>query len=767
MTWDWNRALDWMKKFPLMIIDDELQADTAEGKILRSIISEMEQEGLAVIQATTLADARRHFIAQPEICCILLDWDMKEDHGAPHLVTFIRKRNAGIPLFLFTEKTTVKHIPLDVLSRISGYIWKMEDTPDFIAGRIAHEIRRYFDFLLPPFFKEIITYVTECKYSWHTPGHMGGTAFLKSPAGRIFFEFFGENALRADLSVSVPELGSLLEHTGVVEMSEKKAAKIFGAERTYFVTNGTSTANKIVFQSCVAAGDLVLVDRNCHKSIIHAITMTGAVPIYLAPTRNAYGIIGPVHSKELEASSIEEKIRRSPFNVTSSKRIKLAIMTNSTYDGLCYNVKHIISRLSPQVDNLHFDEAWYGYARFHSLYSDRYAMSDGAESGDLCTLFSTQSTHKVLAALSQASMIHVKSGRNPHDHDRFNEAYMMHMSTSPQYMVVASLDVAARMMDSTFGQILIDETIEEALLFRQKIALLGDEIRGRVRQDWWFNVWQPDAIVPPREEGKIDEKHYDRELRHHQEYWSLKPRDHWHGFQDLAEDYCMLDPIKVTILTPGINEAGEMSGRGIPASIVTAFLRRKGIVVEKTGHYSFLILFTIGITKGKSGTLLAELLEFKRLYDENAPMEESFSDLVERYPHHYGNLGIRDFCQKMHQSLAHEKITALAGDLCSRLPEQVTLPSRAYAHVIGNKVDRVRPEELNGRTAAVTVVPYPPGIPVIMPGERFDKKTSRIIEYLTFCQDFDSAYPGFENEVHGALVTDAGGKKVYEILCIR
>ncbi|MHC9542098.1 MAG: Orn/Lys/Arg decarboxylase N-terminal domain-containing protein [Vulcanimicrobiota bacterium] len=755
--------MDWEKHFPVMIIDDELKSDTAEGKILRSIIAEVEGLDLTVIQASTINDGKRHFISQPEICCILMDWDIKGTPGPGELVAFIRKRNIQIPIFLLTEKMTVKNIPLSVISLISGYIWKMEDTPDFIAGRIEHEIERYFDVLTPPFFKELLKYVGECKYSWHTPGHMGGIAFLKSPAGRIFYEFMGENMLRADLSVSVPELGSLLEHTGVVGQSEKRAASVFGADRSYFVTNGTSTSNKIVFHSCVTQGDVVLVDRNCHKSLIHAIIMTGAVPLYLVPSRNAYGIIGPVSPLEYEPAAIKEKIASSPLlKDRTPDKIKLAIVTNSTYDGICCNVESIVESLSESVDYIHFDEAWFGYARFHELYQNRFGMFERKNGKEYPTVFATQSTHKVLAALSQSSMIHIRDGRNTIEHERFNEAYMMHTSTSPQYTVIASLDVASRMMEQNFGRALIEETLVEAVLFREKMELIHAEFEARQQHRWWFKVWQPAGISS----GDKDIS----SITGRSERWALTPDERWHGFPGLREGFAMLDPIKVTILTPGVAPDGKVESRGIPACVVSAFLRNRGIVVEKTGHYSFLILYTIGITKGKSGTLLAEMLEFKRQYDGNMPLSESFPELAEIYSELHGNLGLRDLCDLIHNFLSSRGITCILEKMCATLPEQVMTPRDAYEKMVRGGAEKLSLEHLEGRIAAVSVVPYPPGIPVIMPGERFSSESETIIDYLRLCEDFDNRFPGFENEVHGVIKRKerAGSSEFrYSVFCVK
>ena len=334
------------------------------------------------------------------------------------------------------------------------------------------------------------------EYSWHTPGHAGGTAFLKHPAGRAFFEFFGEELFRSDLSISVGELGSLLDHSGPIGESERYAARVFGADRTYYVTNGSSTSNRVILMASVTRDQIALCDRNCHKSVEHAMTLTGAIPTYLMPSRNYLGLIGPIHPERLDPAAIAKSIADNALVKEGVDRKPVhAVVTNSTYDGLCYHIEQVEALLGKSVDRLHFDEAWYGYARFNPIYAKRFAMhgDPGQSRADRPTLFATQSTHKLLAALSQASYIHIRDGRRPIDHARFNEAFMMHASTSPQYAIIASNDIAAAMMDGPSGEALTGESIREAVAFRQTLARLNAEFQAK--GDWFFNAWQPDTVT--------------------------------------------------------------------------------------------------------------------------------------------------------------------------------------------------------------------------------------------------------------------------------
>ncbi len=775
MVWD----TDWRKDFPILVIDDQIEESNADGRATRAILDRLENKGFSSVKASSVTDGQLEFASQSSLSCVVVDWDMGRRNGSitpNRLIDIVREKNDKIPIFVLTDKMTVKDIPLDAAKKINGYVWKLEDTPQFISGRIEQAVEEYLENMLPPFFKELVKYVDKYKYAWHTPGHSGGEAFLKTPAGKMFYDFYGENTLRGDLSVSVPELGSLLDQVGVINDAENSAAKNFGADKTYFITNGTSTANHVVFHGNIARGDVVLVDRNCHKSIMQGIIMTGAYPVYLLPTRNDYGIIGPIHASEFDRATIEKKLKESPFSKEiKGKPVKMAVVTNSTYDGLCYNVDIIKSKLGSEVEKLHFDEAWFAYAKFHPIYAHRFGMSLNGDSGDHHpAIFATQSTHKLLAAFSQGSMIHIKDEDNKMDYDRFKEAFMLHTSTSPQYSIIASLDVGSKMMEGKEGKALIDDTVEEAIVFRKKMDNLDEQIAKEENKNrkWFFKVWQPEQVTVERGNPTaiIDtdlERVSDDALRRYPECWDLAPNAKWHGFPGLEDKYIMLDPTKVTIITPGIKDDGSMDDWGIPAHVVAEFLDQKGIVVEKTGHYSFLVLFSIGITKGKSGTMISELLELKRLYDENAPLEEVFPDSPGEFGDKYYNLGLQEFCRHMHDYLSKANVPDLVKEVYATLPEASMIPAEAFDKIASDEVQEIGLDSIKGRTAATMVIPYPPGIPVIMPGEKFSAKVQKTIDFLKLGQEFDNIYPGFENEMQGVVKKRKGNKLKYYIMCVR
>ncbi|MFW5431942.1 MAG: Orn/Lys/Arg decarboxylase N-terminal domain-containing protein [Methylophilaceae bacterium] len=742
-------------KFPVVIVDEDFRTDNSSGLGIRVLAKAIEDEGVEVIGVTSYGDVSTFAQQQSRASAFILSIDDEEIvEEKPEAIDALRKfveeiryRNDDIPIFLHGETRTSRHIPNDVLRELHGFIHMYEDTPEFIARMILREAKTYLDSRKPPFFKALTQYAADGSYSWHCPGHSGGVAFLKSPVGQMFHQFFGENMLRADVCNAVDELGQLLDHTGPIAASERNAARIYNCDHLYFVTNGTSTSNKIVWNSTVAPGDIVVVDRNCHKSVLHAIIMTGAIPVFLMPTRNHFGIIGPIPKSEFTWENIQKKIKENPFIEDKNTKPRVLTITQSTYDGVLYNVEEIKEMLDGKIDTLHFDEAWLPHATFHDFYGDYHAIGADRPRCKESMVFSTQSTHKLLAGLSQASQILVEDAENNKlDRDVFNEAYLMHTSTSPQYSIVASIDVAAAMMEAPEGNVLVEESIMEALDFRRAMRKVEKEWGG----DWWFKVWGPDDLS---EEG-IEER----------DAWMLKANEDWHDFGDLAEGFNMLDPIKATIITPGLDIKGNFSDDyGIPAAIVTKYLAEHGVIVEKTGLYSFFIMFTIGITKGRWNTMVAALQQFKDDYDKNQPLWKVLPAFAKKHAS-CERLGLRDLCAQIHDVYKANDIARLTTDMYLSNMVPAMRPADAFAKMAHRDIDRVAIDDLEGRTTAVLLTPYPPGIPLLIPGERFNKV---IINYLKFARDFNERFPGFETDVHGLVKEVVDGKAIYYIDCVR
>jgi arginine/lysine/ornithine decarboxylase len=751
----------------VLVVNDELSASSAVGRAVRALTQALGERDIVVIEAGSAEDAKAVVVSDPSIQGILLSWSLGRNdtthQAARDILTLIRSRNTDVPVFLMADKDGGA-LTADIMRQVDELIWFLEDTTSFIAGRVLAAVLRYREAVAPPFTKALINFAQKYEYSWHTPGHAGGTAFLKSPVGRAFHDYFGENLLRSDLSISVGELGSLLDHSGPIGESEKFCAKIFGADRSYTVTNGSSMSNRVIMMSSVTRGDYALCDRNAHKSTEQALTMTGVVPTYLVPSRNHLGIIGPIYANRLSESAIQASIEANPLALNKSQKAVHAIITNSTYDGLIYLVPRVVELLDKSIDRIHFDEAWYGYARFNPLYRNRFGMYGEAKDypRDKPTIFTTTSTHKLLAAISQSSLISVRDGRNPVPHARFNESYMMHGSTSPLYAIIASNEVSAAMMSGVGGRTLTTESISEAVHFRKAVRSIQRD--AAKTGDWFFSTWNADRVTDPATGQVMDfEDAPDELLISEPDCWVLHPKDAWHGFKDIEDGYCMLDPIKVSVVAPGVNLDGSLATSGIPAMLVTAFLSRRGIQVEKTTDFTILVLFSLGITRGKFGTLVNALLRFKEAYDTNAPVAEVLFEHVADCPAAYDGVGLKDLSDAMFEQMRETDILRLQAAAFSSLPVPAMTPADAYSMFVHNEIEEVPLDELAGRVIATAVVPYPPGIPMLMPGEYAGESTGPYIGYLRGLQAWGSRFPGFGRDTHGVEIRDG----VYLVQCLK
>ncbi len=752
----------------ILLVHEAIDGATAPGMAIRALTSELASHEVEIVTSASAADARSVLVSDASIGAILVDWSLSAGDADPHagatsLLELARSRNATLPIFLMAERDGIASLPLAVLRLVDEFVWLLEDSAPFVAGRLVVAMQRYAARLLPPMASALLGFAAVHEYSWHTPGHTGGTAFLKSPVGRVFHDFFGENLLRSDLSISVGELGSLLDHSGPIGEGEKYAARVFGSHRSYTVTNGTSTSNRLIFTASLVRDQVALCDRNCHKSIEHGLTLTGAIPTYLVPSRNRYGVIGPIHPERLAPEAVRAAIEANPLvDGSMDHRPAHCVITNSTYDGLCYRTTRVLELLDPTVDRVHFDEAWYAYARFNPIYRDRHGMNGDPADHRGPTVFATHSTHKLLAALSQASFIHVRDGRNPIDHARFNESFMMHASTSPLYTIIASNDVSAAMMDGPGGVTLTTEAIEEAVGFRQMVGRIRKELAAA--GEWFFATWNAETVTDPQSGRRLAFEEAPEDLLVRDPgCWVLHPGESWHGFADLEDDYCMLDPIKVSVLTPGIAPDGGLEAQGIPASLVTAYLDARGIEVEKTTDFTILFLFSIGITRGKWGTLLNALLDFKRDFDANLSLERAIPALMSGHPKRYAGLGLRDLAREMFELLKESGQVAWLAEAFSTLPRPVLSPALAYQEMVRNRVEQVPLEQLPGRVVATGVVPYPPGIPMLMPGENAGTANGPHLAYLGALQAWDRRFPGFEHDTHGVENLDG----TYHVCCVR
>ena len=751
----------------LIIEDAESCISTTMNATISQLIEELAEKEISSERIFSTQEAIPIVSNEMDYDAFLVSTDMDFDQHSKHatmtLLNRIRSRQPDVPIFLLADREkTSRKLDSRIMSMANEFVWILEDSPRFIAGRIEAAVVRFRKALLPPLMKAIWEYNENYhEYSWAAPGHQGGTGFTKTPAGKKFYDFYGENLFRTDTGIERSSIGSLLDHEGAFEKSEAFAAKIFGADRSYSVVVGTSGSNRTIMQAVLTDSDIAVCDRNCHKSIEQGLILTGAKPVYMLPSRNRYGIIGPVKRKEMMPETITRKINDSPIVRNRAKKPAYTVLTNCTYDGICYNALRVERELEQSVDHIHFDEAWYAYARFNPIYHEHFAMRGNPENHKGATIYATHSTHKLLNALSQASYIHVRKGRNYSGFDRFNQAYMMQSTTSPLYAICASNDISAKMM-AECGNSLTREVIEEAVDFRQALAKLEREFRKK--GSWFFRPWNAPEVTDPASGKQYSFADAPRELLvTRQECWKLNPGEVWHGFPDLDRDWVMLDPIKVSILAPGMGDDGSLLTHGVPAALVSAYLYQEGIVPTRTTDFQIMFLFSMGITKGKWGTLLNCLLKFKQFYDRNAPVSEVLPGLAEDFPDYYGNANIRTLSDDMFEYLRKEQPGESLNKAFESLPEPVLSPREAYMKIVSNQVEFVSSDQLAGRIAANSLIPYPPGIPMMMSGERFGARNSPQIAYLHALESWGRRFPGFEHVTEGARVEN--GK--YQVLCIK
>jgi ornithine decarboxylase len=713
---------------------------------------------------------------------VLIEWGDKGEVIDTRAV-IARMRDIGLEAPVWVVVFNRSDIPTirDLLrEEITGFILTDEDTPDFIARYVNRHFDDYVNSLKTPFFGALADYNDRSNEAWDCPGHNGGMYFRKSPIGRAFFEYLGENVFRMDLCNADVELGDLLIHAGPARRAEEEAAKILGADRTYFVLNGTSTSNKVVLSALVKEGDLVLYDRNNHKSNNHgALQIAGGIPVYLETDRNSQGLIGPVDYHAWDEKNIREKIRNHPLVKDPEawkkpRPFRVLIMQTVTYDGTIYNVRDVLDRVGRLCEYILFDEAWGSYLPFHPLFHNNCAMGLKVTADDP-GIISTQSTHKQLSGFSQASQICVKDkhieGQQRHcGHQRFNEFYMLHASTSPFYPLWASLDVGAQMMKGRNGFHLWNEAIGTAIEMRKTLRKLAREFASEAKKEeekWFFDPFVPDVVSLKGSPHHPDTRNTPWEdipadvLLKEKQCWEMKKGAAWHGYAHIEDGYAMVDPCKLELVTPGFDrKSGAYLDWGIPASVLAQFLRERGIVPEKNDLNTILFLVTPGIETSKAGTLISALVAFKRLFDRNAPLAEVLPVFYRTYSKHYAGTGVRDLCIAMHRFYRENDVSGLQKRQfrAEHFPEIAMSPRAAIQKLAANEVDYLPLDRLEGRIATTLNLVYPPGIGVIVPGERYTKRCQPMLDYFRMFEESYARFPGFANEIQGVYPEEVEGR---------
>ncbi|KQP36863.1 MULTISPECIES: Orn/Lys/Arg decarboxylase N-terminal domain-containing protein [unclassified Methylobacterium] len=760
--------MDFFRRFTVLMCAPNFDPDDLEGVRVQQILTSIEKLGFEVVRARRVEDAAIAVQTDAAIGCMVVDWGKRGlDGKAAALINLMRKRGLEMPIVIMVRRKRLEDIPVEVLDFIDGYIFLAEETPEYIARGLVSRVKQYAETLKTPFFGALVDYAEQGNQLWTCPGHNGGIFYNRSPIGRIFVEHLGEAIFRDDLDNSVLDLGDLLVHEGPALKAQKEAAVIFGAEKTYFVLNGTSASNKIVLSALVAEGDLVLFDRNNHKAAHHgALFLGGAVPVFLETDRNCFGLIGPMYAEALDETAIREKIRTNPLvkDPDAWKRerpFRVAVVEQCTYDGTIYNAQMILDRIGHLCDYILFDEAWAGFMKFHPLFAGRFAMGLKGLDETSPGIIATQSTHKQLASFSQASQIHTKDSHirgqtRRIEHRRFNETFLVHASTSPFYPLFASLDVGAQMMKGRSGVVLWDDTIRLGIEWRKKVRAIRrefEEKEGDPLRRWFFDPFVPDTVKGP--DGKVPwESISTDELASNAKYWELTPGAAWHGFTHVVPDYAMTDPNKLTVLTPGFDRrTGEYAEHGVPAPIVAQYLRENRIVPEKNDLNSLLFLLTPGVESSKAGTLISGLVAFKRLHDDNVPLEEAMPEFVRRRPNRYKGVRLRDLCADFHAFHREAGTSALQRKQFEpgHLPEMVMTPKEAVQQLTRNNVDYVPIAEAEGRVATTLLLVYPPGIGTVLPGERLDERAKPMLDYFKMFERSANLFPGFEAEIQGVF----------------
>src|SRR5262245_2474626 len=504
--------MDFFRRFTFLFCAPAFEAEALEGHRLDEIIQAIGRMGFQVVRARRIEDAEIAVQTDAAIGCLVVDWGKKGLEGkAASLINVMRRRGLEIPIVLLVRRKRFEDVPVEVLDFIDGYVFLAEETPEFIARNLVSRLTQYAETLKTPFFGALVDYAEQGNQLWTCPGHNGGIFYSRSPIGRIFMEHLGEAIFRDDLDNSITELGDLLTHEGPALAAQKEAAAIFGAEKTYFVLNGTSASNKIALSALIADGDLVLFDRNNHKAAHHGtLLLAGGIPVYLPTDRNAHGLIGPMEAASLDERKIREAIRNHPLVTDKDawqreRPFRAAVVEQCTYDGTIYSAQEILARIGRLCDYILFDEAWAGFMKFHPIYAGRFAMGLRNLDESAPGIVATQSTHKQLASFSQASQIHVKDShirgqRRRVEHRRFNESFLQHASTSPFYPLFASLDVGAQMMKGRSSEVLWDDTIRLGIELRKKLRAVRNEFERREQVAawrWFFDPFVPDVVRLP------------------------------------------------------------------------------------------------------------------------------------------------------------------------------------------------------------------------------------------------------------------------------
>ncbi|MDI5834748.1 ornithine decarboxylase SpeF [Shewanella xiamenensis] len=660
-------------------------------------------------------------------------------------------KNTGLKLPIFVSVCCEETFPDDICSSITGVFELCGSNTDFYGKQVETAVQKYEQALLPPFFGTLKKYVEMGNSTFACPGHQGGQFFRKHPVGRQFFDFFGETIFRSDMCNADVKLGDLLIHEGAPLDAQKYAAKVFNADKTYFVLNGTSSSNKVATNALLAKGDLVLFDRNNHKSNHHgALIQAGATPIYLETARNPFGFIGGIDAHCFQEAYLREQIREvAPERADEQRPFRLAIIQLGTYDGTIYNARQVVDRIGHLCDYILFDSAWVGYEQFIPMMNDCSPLLLELTPDDPGIIV-TQSVHKQQAGFSQTSQIHkkdkhIKGQARYCNHKRFNNAFMMHASTSPFYPLFAALDVNAKMHEGASGRYLWREAVKAGIEARKLLLKKCKYIK---------------PFIPSMIEGRPWQDYQTEQMADDLRFFEFEPGQKWHSFEGYEKGQYFVDPCKFLLTTPGIDaETGKYTEFGIPATILANFLRENNIIPEKCDLNSILFLMTPAEDMAKMQHLVSQISRFEKLVDEDAPLSEVLPNVYNANKARYKDYTIRQLCQEMHNLYVSHDVKQLQKEMFrhAHFPTKVMNPQEANLEFIRGNVELVPLSQIEGRIAAEGALPYPPGVLCMVPGEIWGGAVQR---YFLALEEGINLLPGFSPELQGVYLENTPDGKI-------
>lgn len=654
----------------------------------------------------------------------------------------------GIPVIVVNDGT---QLPAELVGKVVSVIDRKATDAGLYGRQIDKAAKKYEEKMLPPFFGALEDYCKVGYAQFDCPGHQGGAFFRRHPAGREFYNFFGENLFRSDLCNADVAMGDLLIHEGAPCAAQQAAAKVYNADKTYFVLNGTSASNKVVLNALLAPGDLVLFDRNNHKSNAHgALLQAGATPVYLETARNGYGFIGGIDEHCFDEKYLRDLVREVAPNRADEKRpFRLAIIQLGTYDGTIYNARQVVDRIGHLCDYILFDSAWVGYEQFIPMMKDCSPLL--LELGpDDPGIFVTQSVHKQQAGFSQTSQIHkkdshIKGQKRYCPHKRLNNAFMMHASTSPFYALFAALDVNAKMHEGESGRRLWADCVRVVIDARKLLLKTCKYIK---------------PFIPAEIDGKPWESYPTEQIAQELRFFAFEPNAEWHNFEGYGKDQYFVDPCKFLLTTPGIDvHTGQYADFGVPATILANFLRENGVVPEKCDLNSILFLMTPAEDPAKMEHLITQIARFEAYLDADAPLSEVLPSVYHSNEERYQGYTIRQLCQEMHDYYKSNNVKQLQKEMFRKahFPKVALLPSVANFEFIRGNCELVPLEKAEGRVAVEGALPYPPGVLCIQPGEVWGDS---VLKYFLVLEEGINRFPGFAPEIQGVYIQlDPDGRK--------